>query len=96
MELIDLRTLVPLDKDTILTSVKKTGKVLIVHEASRTGGFAGELTAIIADEAFEYLDGPVRRVTAPDIPVPFSPPLEDFYLPNADDVAEAVQSLLDY
>ncbi len=96
VELIDLRTLVPLDKETILTSVKKTGKVLIVHEASRTGGFAGELSAIIADEAFEYLDGPVRRVTAPDIPVPFSPPLEDFYLPNADDVAQAVRELLAY
>ncbi len=94
VELVDLRTLVPLDKEAILTSVKKTGNVLIVHEASGTGGFAGELSAVIADEAFEYLDGPVRRVTAPDIPVPFSPPLEDFYLPNADDVAQAVQELL--
>lgn len=96
VELIDLRTLVPLDKETILESVKKTGKVLIVHEDNRTGGFAGELAAVIADEAFEFLDGPIRRVTAPDTPVPFSPPLEQFYLPNAGDVAEAAQALLAY
>ncbi len=96
VEVIDLRTLVPLDRETVLASVKKTGKVLIVHEAAKTGGFAGELAAIIADEAFEFLDGPIRRVTAPDIPVPFSPPLEDFYLPGADDVAEAARQLLDF
>ncbi len=87
---------VPLDKETVLTSVQKTGKVLIVHEASKTGGFAGELAAVIADEAFEFLDGPIRRVTAPDIPVPFSPPLEDFYLPSADDVAAAARRLLQF
>jgi 2-oxoisovalerate dehydrogenase E1 component beta subunit len=96
VEVIDLRTLVPLDKETVLTSVQKTGKVLIVHEASKTGGFAGELAAVIADEAFEFLDGPIRRVTAPDIPVPFSPPLEDFYLPSADDVAAAARRLLEF
>ena len=84
------------DEQTVLESVKKTGKVLIVHEDSRTGGFAGELSALIADEAFEYLDGPIRRVTAPDTPVPFSPPLEEFYLPNADDVARAAKLLLAY
>ncbi len=95
-DVVDLRTLVPLDKETILESVKKTGKVLIVHEDNKTGGFAGELTAIIVEEAFEFLDGPIRRVTAPDTPVPFSPPLEDFHLPNADDVARAVRSLLEY
>jgi pyruvate/2-oxoglutarate/acetoin dehydrogenase E1 component len=96
VEVIDLRSLVPLDKEIILESVKKTGKVLIVHEASQTGGFAGEITALLAGQAFEYLDGPIRRVTAPDTPVPFSPPLEQFYLPNADDVAAAAQSLLGY
>ena len=96
VEVVDLRTLVPLDKETILESVKKTGKVLIVHEDNRTGGFAGELTAVIVEEAFEFLDGPIRRVTAPDTPVPFSPPLEDFYLPNANDVVQAILSLLDY
>ncbi|MEX0599337.1 MAG: alpha-ketoacid dehydrogenase subunit beta, partial [Rhodothermales bacterium] len=79
VEVIDLRTLVPLDRNTICDSVRKTGKVLIVHEASRTGGFSGELTAVINEEVFEYLDGPVRRVTAPDIPVPYSPPLEEYY-----------------
>ncbi len=96
VEVIDLRTLVPVDRETVLASVKKTGKVLIVHEAAKTGGFAGELAAIIADEAFEFLDGPIRRVTAPDIPVPFSPPLEDFYLPSADDVAAAARQLLEF
>ncbi len=96
VEVVDLRTLVPLDAAMILESVRKTGKVLIVHEASRTGGFAGELSALIADEAFEFLDGPIRRVTAPDTPVPFSPPLEAFYLPNAADVAAAAQALLAY
>ena len=96
VEVVDLRTLVPLDKETILDSVQKTGKVLIVHEDNKTGGFAGELTAVIVEEAFEYLDAAIRRVTAPDTPVPFSPPLEDYYLPNADDVVEAAQALLDY
>jgi 2-oxoisovalerate dehydrogenase E1 component beta subunit len=96
LEIIDLRTLAPLDKDTILESVKKTGKVLIVHEAGKTGGFAGELTATINEEAFEFLDGPIRRVTAPDTPVPFSPPLEAHYLPNAEDVSTAARALLEY
>ncbi len=76
--------------------MKKTGKDLNDQEDNRTGGFAGELTAVIVEEAFEFLDGPIRRVTAPDTPVPFSPPLEDFYLPNADDVETAIQSLLSY
>ena len=96
VDVVDLRTLVPLDKETILDSVRKTGKVLIVHEDNKTGGFAGELTALIVEEVFEFLDGPIRRVAAPDTPVPFSPPLEDFHLPNAGDVALAVRSLLEY
>lgn len=96
VELIDLRTLLPLDEETILDSVRKTGKVLIVHEDNRTGGLGGELTALIADRAFEWLDGPIRRVTAPDTPVPFSPPLEEFYLPDAGEIAEALNALLRY
>jgi len=96
VEVVDLRTLAPLDQDGILESVKKTGKVLIVHEDRRTGGIAGELAALITDQAFEFLDGPIRRVTAPDTPVPYAPPLEKFYLPGADDVAAAAVELLAY
>jgi len=96
VEIIDLRSLKPLDEETILESVKKTGKVLIVHEDRQTGGIAGELAALVADKAFEYLDGPIRRVTAPDTPVPYAPPLENFYLPNEEDVANAVMELLAY
>lgn len=96
VEVIDLRTLLPLDQETILESVKKTGKVLIVHEDRQTGGIAGELCAVITGQAFEFLDGPIRRVTAPDTPVPYAPPLEKFYLPGADDVVAAAQELLAY
>lgn len=96
VEIVDLRSLVPLDRDTIRESVRKTAKVLIVQEANRTGGYAGELAAVVNEEAFEFLDGPIRRVTAPDTPVPFSPPLEAFYLPDAAKVAEAATALLDY
>lgn len=95
-EVIDLRSLVPLDQETILESVKKTGKVLIVHEHRQTGGIAGELSAVIIGQAFEFLDGPIRRVTAPDTPVPYAPPLEQFYLPGADAVAAAAAELLAY
>src|SRR5439155_5014863 len=79
---VDLRTLLPLDADAIEATAKKTGKVLIVHEDTRTGGVAGEITALINERAFEYLDGPVLRVTSPDAPVPYSVPLEDYFLPN--------------
>jgi 2-oxoisovalerate dehydrogenase E1 component beta subunit len=96
VEVVDLRTLLPLDVDTIIRSVKHTGKVLIVHEDTRTGGIAGELTALIVEHAFEFLDGPIRRVTAPDSPVPYSPPLEQYYMPNAADVASAIEDLLAY
>ncbi|HET9986145.1 MAG TPA: alpha-ketoacid dehydrogenase subunit beta [Longimicrobiales bacterium] len=96
IDLIDLRTLVPLDREMVLDSVRKTGKVVLVHEDNRTGGFGGELSAIIASEAFEFLDGPIRRVTAPDTPVPYSPPLEDFHRPGVDDVVAAVRELLAY
>jgi pyruvate dehydrogenase E1 component beta subunit len=90
-EIIDLRTLAPLDMETVIASVKKTGKVVIVQEAPRTGGFAGEIAATIAEEAFDYLDAPIRRVGAPDTPVPFSPVLEDLYIPNAEKIIDAVK-----
>jgi 2-oxoisovalerate dehydrogenase E1 component beta subunit len=95
-EVIDLRSLLPLDKDAILTSARKTGKVLIVHEDTKTGGIAGEITAIINEEVFEYLDAPVLRVTAPDTPVPYSPPLEEFFLPNKAKILEALGKLAAY
>jgi len=95
-EVIDLRTLLPLDKDAILASAKKTGKVLVVHEDTKTGGIAGEIAAIVNEEIFEYLDGPVLRVTAPDTPVPYSPPLEEFFLPNKDKILTAARKLAAY
>ncbi len=95
-EVIDLRSLLPLDKDAILDSTRKTGKVLVVHEDTRTGGIAGEIAAIINEEVFEYLDGPVLRVTAPDTPVPFSPPLEEFFLPNKEKILDAARRLASY
>ena len=96
LEVVDLRTLVPLDKERILESVKKTSKVILLHEDVRTGGMAGELAAIIAEEAFEYLDGPIMRITAPDTPVPYSPPLEEFFLPKRSDIIRVARQLAAY
>ncbi len=95
-EVIDLRSLLPLDRETIVGSAKKTGKVMVVHEDTRTGGIAGEIAATLNEEAFDHLDGPVLRVTAPDTPVPYSAPLEDFFLPNKDKISEVARRLLDY
>jgi len=95
-EVVDLRSLLPLDKDAILNAARKTGKVLVVHEDTRTGGIAGEIAAIINEEVFEYLDGPVLRVTAPDTPVPYSPPLEEFFLPNKEKILKAARQLAAY
>jgi 2-oxoisovalerate dehydrogenase E1 component beta subunit len=95
-EVIDLRTLLPLDRETLLASVKKTNKVLVVHEDTRTGGIAGEIAALVCEEAFEDLDGPISRVTAPDTPVPYSPPLEERFLPNVQSVAKAARELAAY
>src|ERR1700722_17365287 len=95
-EVIDLRTLLPLDKETILASVKKTNKLLIVHEDTRTGGIAGEIAAIVCENAFEDLDGPIERVTALDTPVPYSPPLEEHFLPNTAKVVAAARNLAKY
>lgn len=96
LEVVDLRTLLPLDKERILDSVKKTNKVILLHEDVRTGGMAGELAAIIAEEAFEYLDGPIMRITAPDTPVPYSPPLEEFFLPKTSDIIRVARQLAAY
>ncbi len=95
-EVIDLRTLLPLDRETILASVKKTNKLLVVHEDTRTGGIAGEIAALVCEGAFDDLDGPVMRVTSLDTPVPFSPPLEERFLPNVQSVAAAARELARY
>jgi 2-oxoisovalerate dehydrogenase E1 component beta subunit len=95
-EVIDLRTLLPLDRETILSSVKKTNKLLIVHEDTRTGGIAGEIAALVCEGAFEDLDGPIARVTALDTPTPYSPPLEEHFLPNMAKVLAAARELARY
>ncbi|HXU07369.1 MAG TPA: alpha-ketoacid dehydrogenase subunit beta [Blastocatellia bacterium] len=95
-EILDLRTLLPFDREAVLETVKKTSKVMILHEATRTGGMAGELTAVINESAFEYLDGPVMRVTSIDTPVPYAPPLEEFFMPQVDDVLKAAKQLAAY
>jgi pyruvate dehydrogenase E1 component beta subunit len=96
VEIVDLRTLAPLDKAAILASVRKTGRLVVLHEATRTGGFAGEVAAVVMEEAFESLKAPLRRVTGPDIPVPASPPLERFYIPDAGQVVTAVKDLVSF
>ena len=96
LEVVDLRTLLPYDEEAVLASVRKCNKVIVLHEDTRTGGMAGELAALIAEKAFEDLDGPIVRVTAPDTPVPFSPPLEEYFLPNARKVIEAARKLAEY
>ena len=93
VEIIDLRTLLPLDEEAIVASVKKTGRLLVVHEDTRTGGIAGEIAIRVSEKAFEWLDGPMLRVTAIDAPVPYSGSLEDYFLPQTDDVAEGCRYL---
>jgi 2-oxoisovalerate dehydrogenase E1 component beta subunit len=95
-EVIDLRTLLPMDDAAIMDSVRKTNKVLIVHEDTRTGGVAGEIAARINEQAFEWLDGPILRVTAHDVPIPYAPALEDFVLPQTEDVVHAARWLAAY
>jgi 2-oxoisovalerate dehydrogenase E1 component beta subunit len=96
VEILDLRTLSPLDREAIVETVKKTNKVILLHEDTKTGGLAGEITAIINEEAFEDLDGPIVRITALDTPVPFSPPLEHFFLPKVEDVVREARKLSRY
>jgi len=94
VEIVDLRTLLPLDKETVIKSVEKTGRLVVLHEATRTGGFGGEIAALAAEEAFGSLKAPVKRLAAPDIPVPFSPPLEQFYIPNENQLVEVIKSIV--
>ncbi len=96
VEVLDLRTLLPMDDEAILATVKKTNKVMIVHEDTRTGGVAGEITARINESAFEWLDGPVLRVTAADVPLPYAPPLEDYVLPQTADIVKVARRLAAY
>jgi 2-oxoisovalerate dehydrogenase E1 component beta subunit len=96
IEVLDLRTLLPLDKDAIRTTAMKTSKVILYHEAQRTGGIGAELAATVAEECFEWLDGPPMRVTAPDSPVPYSPPLEAAFLPGVETLARAARTLHRY
>src|SRR5271154_1885972 len=96
IEVVDLRTLLPLDRQAILATARKTGKVLIVHEDRLTGGIGGEIAAIIGEHAFEYLDGPIKRVAALDTHTAFSPPLEEYILPNTNKIVEAIRELAAY
>jgi pyruvate/2-oxoglutarate/acetoin dehydrogenase E1 component len=96
IEILDLRTLCPLDTKAILATARKTGKVLVTHEATRSAGVGAEVAALVTEEAFEDLDGPVRRLTTPDVPIPFSPPLEQAVLPQLEDMKEACRELLAY
>ncbi len=94
VEIVDPRTLVPLDKETIINSVKKTGRVVIVTEDCKTAGVSAEIAAVIAEEALDYLDAPIKRVANPDVPIPFSPPLESFVIPDEKRIIEAVKEVV--
>jgi 2-oxoisovalerate dehydrogenase E1 component beta subunit len=96
VEIIDLRTILPWDKRAVLDSVRKTSKVIVLHEDTHTGGFGAEIAATIAEEAFEHLDAPPRRITAPDTPVPFSPQLEQAFIPQVADVVAGLRALAEY
>ncbi len=96
VEILDLRTLIPWDKEAVLATAAKTSKVLVLHEDTRTGGFGAEIAATIAEEAFEDLDAPVKRIAAPDTPVPFSPPLEKAFIPQVEDVVAGLRELAEY
>jgi 2-oxoisovalerate dehydrogenase E1 component beta subunit len=97
VEVVDLRTLAPLDRDCIFESVRRTGKAMVVHEDNLTGGFGAEVAAIISEHAFDDLDGPVLRVAAPDIPaMPFNTPQEEFFMPNPEKIAQAMRKLAAY
>jgi 2-oxoisovalerate dehydrogenase E1 component beta subunit len=96
VEIVDLRSIVPWDKEAVLESVRKCSKVLVLHEDTRTGGFGAEIAATIAEEAFEDLDAPLKRIAAPDTPVPFSPPLEKAFIPQVEDVVAGLRELAAY
>jgi acetoin:2,6-dichlorophenolindophenol oxidoreductase subunit beta len=94
LEVLDLRSLVPLDKPSLLASVRKTGRLVVLHDATKFGGFGAEIAAIVAEEAFDHLKSPICRLGAPDIPVPFSPPQEKFNRPSPQKVVEAVRAAM--
>ena len=94
VEVIDPRTLVPLDKKTLIESVKKTGRLVLVTEETHTGATTAEVAAVVQEEAFDWLDAPIKRVNAPDTPVPFSPPLENFFIPDNKRIAEAIREIV--
>jgi len=94
VEIVDPSTLVPLDKETIINSVKKTGRVVIVTEDCKTAGVSAEIAAVIAEEALDYLDAPIKRVANPDVPIPFSPPLESFVIPDEKSIIEVVKEVV--
>jgi len=96
MEVRDLRTLIPLDREMIFESVRKTSKAIILHEDNKTGGIGAEISALLAEDCFDSLDGPVIRIAAPDTPVPFSTPLEEFFLPKTSDIVAAARKLAAY
>lgn len=96
LRVVDLRTLLPYDEETVLESVRRCNRVILLHEDTRIGGMAGELAGLIAEKAFEDLDGPIVRVTAPDTPVPFAPALEEYFLPNAQKLVQAARKLAAY
>ncbi|PIW70335.1 MAG: tungsten formylmethanofuran dehydrogenase, partial [Ignavibacteriales bacterium CG12_big_fil_rev_8_21_14_0_65_30_8] len=96
VEVIDLRTIIPLDVETIFNSIKKTNKAVVIHEDNLTGGFGAEVSARISDECFEYLDGPVKRIAALDSHIPYSPILENEVLPNRNKVYKGIKNLLQY
>ena len=96
VEVLDLRTILPLDEEAILATAKKTSKVIVMHEATMTGGPGGEIVARIAQKAFEYLDGPIVRIAPPDTPVPYSPPLEEAFLPQVKDIVASARKLAAY
>ncbi|XWX02746.1 alpha-ketoacid dehydrogenase subunit beta [Aggregatilineales bacterium SYSU G02658] len=96
-EVVDLRTLLPLDRETVLASYRKTGKALIVYEDNLTGGFGAEIAALLAEHAFEHMDGPIRRLAGPDVPgVPFAHSMQEFFMPNPEKIAHAIRDLAAY
>jgi 2-oxoisovalerate dehydrogenase E1 component beta subunit len=96
LEVVDLRSLMPFDKETIYESVKKTSKAIVLHEDNKTGGVGAEIAARLTEDCFDHLDGPILRIAAPDTPVPYSTPLEEYFLPNAGDVVAAARKLAAY
>jgi pyruvate dehydrogenase E1 component beta subunit len=94
LEVIDPRTLIPLDKQTIIDSVKKTGKLVVMSEEPKTGSIAAEISAMVVEDAFDFLDAPIKRVCAPDTPIPFSPVLEKFWMPDEDDLIKAIDDIM--